>query len=243
MIAYDLYREQKIFLRAMLRDMEKLDQSAGVGTFFFNYSQAIKSQYRIMLYTMLESVIMQSFQDIFDKIEENKVHFFNVNRHIQCLYIRAQTRNKERGFDTIVATPFFLDMLNQFKNDGHAIKINLKNDFQGENPFKAGSLNCHKIQNILNDLGIDTKNELKDKIDSLSTRFRLGIGDKIKQNTEARNILTHGEKTFYEYGRDVNINDLKHAYLATNLFLFIYLRKIKNYISSKGYVKNDKNEN
>lgn len=243
MIAYDLYREQKFFLRAMLRDMEKLDQSARAGTFFSKYSQAIKSQYRIMLYTILESVVVQSFQDIFDNIIEDKIHFFKTSRQIQCFYIKAKTKNKERDFNQIVSDQNFIDILNQFQDDKHILSVNFKKDFQRENPLNAGSLDCEEIQKKLNKLGIDTKNELKDQINSLSARFRLNLREEVKKNTEARNILAHGEKTFYEYGRDVDINDLKHAYLATNLFLFIYLRKIKNYISSKGYVKNDKNEN
>lgn len=227
----------------MLGDMEKLDQSIETNTFFSKYSQTIKSQYRIMLYTMLESVYMQGFQDIFDSMIEDKIHFFKTNKQMQCFYIKAKTKNKERHFNQIVGDQKFIDVLNQFRDDEHILSIDLKNDFQKENPLKAGSLDCQDIVKRLDKLGIATKKELEDEISSLSRRFCLSVGEEIKQNTEARNILAHGEKTFYEYGKDITTKDLKRAYLATCLFLLIYLIKIKKYMSSKGYVKNDANGN
>ncbi len=136
MESWTIYKEQKSFLKDLLKDMEVMDKENN-NNFYNKYAQSIKSKFVIMLYTMLESVIVQSLQDIFDHIKQNKISFYDLHDNMKKIYLQAKIKNKERHFNAIIANDL-IEVIKQLGNE--MVEINLKNDFNNENPFSAGSV-------------------------------------------------------------------------------------------------------
>lgn len=227
MESQEIYTQQKEFLKDFLKDIEKMDIEEN-NVFYNNYKQIIKSQFIIMLYTFLESVIMQSLQDIFDDIKQTKICFHNLKDEVKKIYIKAKIKNKERHFNQIVAE----DLIEVIKKlSGGKVDIDLKKDFTNENPFNAGALNYQNIDNyiiknfVLKNIDIDGYNKI----------FKIGIQEKIKENTENRNKLAHGEISFQDFGKNITIKELRIRYLSIVIYLYRYLKSVENYINNKGY--------
>lgn len=228
MESQEIYMQQKEFLKDFLKDIEKIDIEEN-NIFYNNYKQIIKSQFIIMLYTFLESVIMQSLQDIFDHIKQAKICFHNLKDEVKKVYIKAKIKNKERHFNQIIAEDLIRVIKQLHKNE--SIDINLKIDFDGENPFNAGALNYrnidkHIIKNfVLNNIDINEYNKF----------LGINIQDKIKINTEDRNKLAHGEISFQDFGKNITIKELRIRYISIVIYLCKYLKSIENYINNQGY--------
>ncbi len=227
MESWTIYKEQKSFLKDLLKDMEVMDKENN-NNFYNKYAQSIKSKFVIMLYTMLESVIVQSLQDIFDHIKQNKISFYDLHDNMKKIYLQAKIKNKERHFNAIIANDL-IEVIKQLGNE--MVEINLKNDFNNENPFSAGSINCKNIKSnilnkiILSDIDVNKFNRL----------CEINIQLTIKINTEDRNKLAHGEISFQDFGKDITIKGLKERYLSIVIYLHKYLQNIKKYIANQGY--------
>lgn len=231
-----LYLEQKLFLRDLLKDMDRLEQKND--EFYSKYSKILKAQFILMLYTTLESVVIQSIQDIFDKITEEKTHFYSLNKHFQKLYIKAKIKNKERDFNQVLGDEDFLTLLCKLNNKKNIASIECKKDFEGENPFKAGSLNIKIInKEILKKIGIDCD---ESKIDQYCRKLKCNIRCKISNISDNRNKLAHGEISFQDCGRNISIKDLRESYISLFSYLSYYLKIIANYIQSRSYLNNEK---
>ncbi len=147
MQAKELYLEQKSFLKGLLRDMNRLEQENN--KFYADYSQTLKSQFVLMLYTTLESIVMQSIQDIFDVIKQEKRSFYELNNAFKKIYFKAKIIDKARHFNEIVSDKNFLKIIDIIAHK-QTIEITPKEDFKNENPFKASSLDMKNIkENIL----------------------------------------------------------------------------------------------
>lgn len=231
-----LYLEQKRFLRDLLKDMDRLEQKND--EFYSKYSKILKAQFILMLYTTLESVVIQSIQDIFDKITEEKTHFYSLNKHFQKLYIKAKIKNKERDFNQVLGDEGFLTLLCELNNKKNIASVECKKDFEGENPFKAGSLNIKVInKEILKKIGIDCD---ESKIEEHRKKSGRDIKGKVSRISNDRNKLAHGEISFQDCGKNISIKDLRESYISLFSYLSYYLKIIANYIQSRSYLNNEK---
>lgn len=230
MESWKIYKEQKSFLKDLLKDMEVMDKENN-NNFYNKYAQSIKSKFVIMLYTMLESVIMQSLQDIFDHIKQNKIHFHDLHDNMKKIYFKAKIKNKERHFNAILADNL-IEVIEQLNNG--IVEIKLKKDFNNENPFNSGSLNYKNIKdNIL--AMLISSDDIDGNINKFNKCFKINIQETIGINTEDRNKLAHGEKSFQDFGSNITVSILKKRYISIVIFLRKYLRSIEYYIINKGY--------
>ncbi|EAI6632448.1 hypothetical protein KQS24_000395 [Campylobacter jejuni] len=230
MESWTIYKEQKSFLKDLLRDMETMDKGNN-NSFYNKYAQSMKSKFVIMLYTMLESVIMQSLQDIFDHIKQNKISFYDLHDNMKKIYFQAKIKNKERHFNAIVADNL-IEVIEQLNNG--VVEINLKKDFNSENPFNAGSLNYKNVKdNILAILM--SSDSIDSNINKFNKYFKINIQEVIGVNTKDRNKLAHGEKSFQDFGSNITVDDLKKRYISIIIFLHKYLKNIEYHIINKGY--------
>lgn len=228
MESQEIYTQQKEFLKDFLKDIEKMDIGEN-NVFYNNYKQIIKSQFIIMLYTLLESVVMQGLQDIFDHIKQTKTCFYDLKDEVKKIYVKAKIKNKERHFNQILGE----DLIELIKKlyEIKKVDIDLKKDFTNENPFNAGALNYQNIDKyiiknfVLNDIDVSEYNKI----------FRIKIQETIKENTENRNKLAHGEISFQDFGKDITIKELRIRYISVIIYLYKYLKSIKNYINNQGY--------
>ncbi|MCW1360049.1 MAE_28990/MAE_18760 family HEPN-like nuclease [Campylobacter sp. CCS1377] len=230
MESWTIYKEQKSFLKDLLRDMETMDKRNN-NAFYNKYAQSIKSKFVIMLYTILESVVVQSLQDIFDYIKQNKIRFHDLNDNMKKIYFKAKIKNKERHFNAIVADNL-IEVIKQLNNG--IVEINLKKDFNNENPFNAGSLNYKNIKDDILAMLISS-DSIDSNINKFNKYFRINIQEIIRKNTEDRNKLAHGEKSFQDFGSNITVDDLKKRYISIIIFLHKYLKSIEYYIINKGY--------
>lgn len=230
----DLYFEQRKFLKALLKDMEKLEQKHD--SFYSDYQQILKSQFVLMLYTTIESVVMQSIQDIFDIIKQEKRHFYDLTNNIKQIYFKAKINNKERNFNQIVKDGRFLSLLDEFKETNSIVEIIIKQDFEQENPFKAGSLDCKNIKEYIFG-ALEIEDNITTNLKKWNHILKQDIASCIQNDIKvSRNALAHGEISFNNFGKDKSIKDLKKYYISVNIFLFYYIKSIQLYVSEKKYV-------
>ncbi|WP_395148611.1 MAE_28990/MAE_18760 family HEPN-like nuclease [uncultured Helicobacter sp.] len=225
----NIYRT-KSFLRDLLQDMVVMDKDNN-NAFYNKYKQSIKSKFVIMLYTMLESVVMQSLQDIFDHIKQSNIKFYDLTDNMKKIYFKAKIKNKERHFNTIISDSL-IEVIKHLNKS--AVEINLKNNFNNENPFNAGSLDYKNIkEKILKVLGL--QDSIDDSIDKFSKRFKINIKEEIQNNAQVRNKLAHGEASFQDFGKSITIYDLQKRYASIVIYLYKYLKSIEMYINTQGY--------
>lgn len=217
MQAKELYLEQKSFLKGLLRDMNRLEQ-----------------------YTTLESIVMQSIQDIFDVIKQEKRSFYELNNALKKIYFKAKIIDKARHFNEIVSDKNFLKIIDIIAHK-QTIEITPKEDFKNENPFKASSLDMKNIkENIFKNFNID-ESKLTNIVEKWNAKLKMSISESIREIKKARNQLAHGEISFQDFGKNRSIQDLKKYYVAISIFLFHYLQNIKQYILQQSYLES-KNE-
>ena len=238
----DLYFEQRKFLKALLKDIsyeEKKEKEGVKNEFYHNYNQTIKSQFVLMLYTTLESVVMQSIQDIFDKIKQEKRNFYMLNKNLKKIYVKSKVMNRDRSFNDILGDNknSFLTQLECIKHKNCIIDINCNKDFGHQNPFGTGSLDYYKItESILKTLNIEYE-VLNEGINLASKNYKYNIRENIKEIKEARNKLAHGEQSFQDFGKDKSINDIEKYFVSINIFLYFYLKNIQIYIDNRNYLR------
>lgn len=235
MQSQSLYLGQRTFLKALLKDMEDLELKHD--TFYNSYKQTIKAQFVLMLYTTIESVVMQSIQDIFDIIKIEKRHFYDLNNHIRQVYFKAKISNKERNFNQILKDEKFLSLLEVMRKIDSIVEIKTKEDFKQENPFKAGSLDFKHIKKYIFDtLGIN--DNITQSLNKWNNILKCDIVSCIKEDIkDSRNSLAHGEISFNEFGRGKSIKDLRKYYISTSIFLCYYIKSIQLYIEEQQYLK------
>lgn len=232
----DLYLEQRRFLKALLKDMEDLEQKHD--TFYNSYKQTIKAQFVLMLYTTIESVVMQSIQDIFDIIKIEKRHFYDLNNHIRQVYFKAKISNKERNFNQILKDEKFLSLFEAIRKTDSIVEIEAKKNFKQENPFKAGSLDYKNIKKYIFDaLGIN--DNITQSLNKWNSILKCDIASCIKEDIkDSRNSLAHGEISFNDFGKGKSIKDLRKYYISASIFLCYYIKSIQLYIKKQQYLKN-----
>lgn len=234
MQAKELYLEQKSFLKGLLRDMNRLEQENN--KFYIDYSQTLKAQYVFMLYTALESVVIQSIQDIFDTITLEGRKFYELNDALKRIYFKAKITNKTRHFNEIVSDENFLKIIDTIVHK-QTIEITPKEDFKNENPFKASSLDMKNIkENIFKNFNID-ESKLTNIVEKWNIKLKMSISELLREIKKARNQLAHGEMSFQDFGKNKTIQDLKKYYTAISVFLFYYLQSIEQYIAKQSYLE------
>ncbi len=182
MQAKELYLEQKSFLKGLLRDMNRLEQENN--KFYADYSQTLKSQFVLMLYTTLESIVMQSIQDIFDVIKQEKRSFYELNNALKKIYFKAKIIDKARHFNEIVSDKNFLKIIDIIAHK-QTIEITPKEDFKNENPFKASSLDMKNIkENIFKNFNID-ESKLTNIVEKWNAKLKMSISESIREIKKA----------------------------------------------------------
>ena len=232
MQSMDYYCQYKNDLKNMLSSLEYED-SKDNNQFYKKFSQIIKSQFILMLYTTLESIVMTSIQDIFDDINQKQYNFYHLTNKLKQIYIKFNVKHKERHFNEIIYNNDFMDIFNRIERK-ETVNIELFNEENKENPFSAGSLDYSSIyENILKkfDITID-----REKFNKYSNRIKRNILKDIENIKNYRNQLAHGEKTFEEIGKTITISDLKKYFCSWIIFLREYLKSIQSYINKQGYM-------
>lgn len=220
---YDDYRS---FFKKMLYELQEAEIQS-TDSFYNNFKQVIKSQFILMLYTTIESVVMTGIQDIFDDISTKKYNFYNLRDEVKKIYLKFNIKNKERHINNIIDRDM-IEILDKIEKE-EIVNISLLTNLNNENPFSAGSLDCKSIrENILEKFGIDT-------IDENTFKKCHNTLQNIVQIKDYRNKLAHGEETFENIGRNITIDTLKEYFLSWSMFLRKYVKNIQKYITNEEY--------
>lgn len=230
-----IYRQYKIELKKMLCSLENED-NIGTNQFYNDFKYIIKSQFMLMLYTTLESIVMTSIQDIFDDIYQKQYNFYHLTDKLKQIYLKFNVKHKERHFNQIISDNNFINIFDRIKRN-EIVNIDLfnneDNNQNNENPFSSGSLDYKNINEcILKKFGINID---KNEFNRYSKKTRGDILKNIENMKNYRNQLAHGEKTFDEIGRNITIKDLKEYFLSWIILLRKYLKSIQSYIDKQEY--------
>ncbi|GMB96759.1 MAE_28990/MAE_18760 family HEPN-like nuclease [Helicobacter sp. NHP22-001] len=228
--------KQSVFLKDFLRGLSLRDSSQELvglkssDRFYSKYRSTLHAQFILMLYTTLESVVIQSVQDVFDVIKDQRICFERLNKEIQKIYIKIKCPiddNKSRE-------EVFLSILGMLKKE-KIVDVQCQKPFKRGNPFKRGSLHVKHINDhILEKIGIN-----RFVFEIYHKNLRCNIVEKISEISETCNKLAHGAESFQEYGSRLGIQDLRQYFCALCYYMHAYLRCIAKYIQQKGYLKNE----
>jgi hypothetical protein len=174
----------------------------------------LKANFFLILYNLIEAIIRESIQEIYDSMERDKLSYKLTRPEIQKIMINHRCKQIRESNSTNFAREIeklLADAIDDVvvKMDADSIPI-------------SGSLDARKIREIAKIFGF-----------SETTKKAKGADLLIVKNQ--RNSLAHGESTFSECGRVYNINDLERIKDDVIWFLEDILKNIKAYIDAGDY--------
>lgn len=176
---------------------------------------ALKATIFVMLYNLIEGVIMQSFEKIFDLISNNVSDFSVLNDKLQQLYIKPYTK---RLNDT--------NKIVEFIGKTSILHKLTFEQYSNENELFSGNLDAMKIRTLLKMLGVQYEYHSKNE-------------HKLCEIKNYRNQLAHGEKSYSELGRNYTIRDLIKYRDATFDYINGYINIIEKYLNEGGYLQSN----
>lgn len=167
----------------------------------------------LILYNLIESTVRNSIIEIYDKIEDEEISFDKLSENLRKIWIKQKSlllKEKTNKPNALIETisEVALEILNR-----ETIKLDKKNlDI-------SGSLDAQKIRDLADKIGFKrTKNG----------RILVDIKNK-------RNRLAHGERTFYDVGKDYTVKEIIDFKNETFNYLSDVITKIESFISEKRY--------
>lgn len=212
---FDIYNERKkeldLYYAALVEiENNKIEKENNVNHNKFihiynaDFSKILKSNFILLIYNLIEAVIVNAFQDIYNNIKKEKCNYNLIIPEIKNLWSKKQLKLKE----------------NKNKNK-HEIIDTIINDIielSKEHIEKKGNFDDNVIRSICKEHGIKYS-----KCDGSKLGF-------VKNN---RINLAHGIMSFSECGRDLTTNDLKEIMDSVLKFIESILNDMKEYHDNK----------
>jgi len=221
----DRVKELELYFSA-LEELSELENAHPNQLFLQSeFLKMLKSSALIMIYNLMESTIVNVFEEIYDSFDKQGITYNMACKEIQDVWFSfmfKQVYQQESHY-------------NSYKKKAKEITISILSN----EPLKLnrnamsgyGNFDAEKIRKICHEHGIMLKN-----IDKIKGQYVL------KEVKEQRNLLSHGGKSFTECGRDYTINDLKKKKDGVIEFLKEILVEIQEYKDNEVYLYRHKNE-
>jgi len=159
---------------------------------------------------LVESTITNTIIALYDIINDDNLNFCQLSENVQMYWAKFQIKSILGG-----------KSLEKFFRSAQSLAENMDIIFKQDWLNFSGNLDAKKIRKIANELGFE---------EPVNGRELLDIKNK-------RNRLAHGERTFYDIGKDYTVNDIKILSDSVQNFLEDFINKAEIFISQQQYKK------
>ena len=168
----------------------------------------------LILYNLMESTVRNSIIEIYDEIKEKGIGYEELSTNLQQIWINQKIDNLKEG---------------SFKHDTLRTSIqNIADDIltkeiivlSNNNIDISGNIDAQEIRKLADSFGF---------LKSRDGRYLVNIKEK-------RNHLAHGEKTFYDIGKDFTFNELNSYKENTFDYLIDVINNIEKFIEDEKYL-------
>lgn len=194
-------REQEV--AEYIAHLETLEQQVGLSPTLMN---TMKSSALLMIYNIVESTMTNLVQDLFDHLQAQNVPFDSLNDTMKTLVL---SYTKRRNPTTLVS-----------KMTASAINLVVA-CFDRSDVF-SGNLDCAKIRETLNEVGIKSQHTYKEPA--------------LRKVKDERNELAHGNKSFSDCGKTYTAKQLREYHIKTTAMLRRVIGDFENFLNTKAYV-------
>lgn len=178
---------------------------------------SIKANVILMLYNAVESTVTSCLKKIHERIRNDRVIYTDLSYQLKKImasyygYSMDKAANIDAKMDIALQ---FADFVNSTSNFDVSY-----DDLTKKYQLYSGNLDSKEINNVLKKYGV----QFSEKCSELQT---------IKRD---RNILSHGEMSFEEIGRELSIQQLQEMSNRTFCFLNKMIDAILAFLENEGY--------
>ena len=206
------------FLSSVLsEDIHLHSASTGIGQpVDVEVQKILKANFFLILYNLIEAIIRESIQEIYDSMARDKLSYKLTRPEIQKIMISNKCKQIRESSSTnfvIAIEKLLADAI-----DDAIVKL------EADSIPISGSLDAQKIREIAKIFGFS----------ETTKKAKRGGADLLIVKTQ-RNSLAHGVSTFSDCGRNYNINELERIKDDVIFFLEDILKNINAYIDAKEY--------
>lgn len=172
----------------------------------------------LSLYNIIESTVTNTLTRIHDEINSNKVNYNNLSKEIKDLAIIYFYKHKEKRadiHDSMEALHHTLDLL---RGKGY-FEIPYSQMMESYQLY-SGNLDARSIRKVMKKYGITISEQ---------------HGKHLKNIKDGRNTLSHGNKSFEEFGRDLVILQLENYKDDVKKFLTEVITESQSFITGKKF--------
>lgn len=187
---------------------------------YFNkeFIKILKANTLIMIYNLVESTVMGSIQEVYDKLKSEDITYAIARKEIKDIWFSYKFN---QVYDQLAHFNSYKEKALEIVNSillGETIELDKKAT------SISGNIDAQKIRNLCSEHGITFK---------VDKSCHGGMVLETVKNK--RNELAHGTLSFAECGRDYTIGELESIKSETITFLSGFLNGIKKYYDEKGY--------
>jgi hypothetical protein len=206
------------FLNSVLStDIHLHSTSTGIGQpVDVEVQKILKANFFLILYNLIEAIIRESIQEIYDSMARDKLSYKLTRPEIQKIMINHKYK-QIRESNSVNFVREIQEILSDVIDDAIVM-------LEADSIPISGSLDARKIREIAKTFGFSEKTK----------KAKRGGADLVTVKNQ-RNSLAHGESTFSDCGRNYNINELERIKDDVIFFLEDILKNISAYIEAKDY--------
>lgn len=221
MLIYSVEQDYRLRLREVKQHLDLIKQiEAGIviPPELLNIS-VLKSSIILGLYNNIESTITQILTVFHDEINVSNICYDNLSLNIKELVLVYFYKHKEKRADIHSSLDVLHHTVDLVRGTG-TFKISYKDMIESYQLY-SGNLDARSIRKVMKKYGID-----------ISETY----GKKLKAIKDGRNTLSHGNKSFEEYGRDHVFSVLRQYFEDVEYFLDEVMEEAKKFIDEKKYL-------
>lgn len=180
----------------------------------------LASSIMLMIYNMIESIVSDILIKIYNEFENKNLQYDLLKDSVQK-HIANNIKDAEGTFQDKILK---LSRIGLFK---WIYSLRGKNQDIGQKPT------C-----INNNIDDEVIKRITRELDIKRDWQQLSNLNEFEEIRMTRNKLTHGAKSFSEYGKSVRLNDIKKKKESVYNFLLHLINITQNYLQKKQYLKN-----
>jgi hypothetical protein len=178
----------------------------------------LRSSVIINLYNIIESTITQTLTEFHNEINASDVCYDELSRHIKDLALIYFYKHKAKRADIHESIDVLHHTVNLVRGTG-TFKVPYLKMIESYQLY-SGNLDARSIRKVMGKYGIQ-----------ISETY----GGKLKGIKDGRNTLSHGNKSFEEFGRDIVVPMLEEYIIDVESFLDEVITEGKRFIDEKLY--------
>lgn len=162
----------------------------------------------VMIYSLAESTALAAVEYIYDHLKDMQVSYDSLNDNFKERILK-DFKKKQMSPSQFIKN-----------NSQEPVNRSIINESLDKKAFFSGNVDKRKIKNTFK---------------NFSFLFETKSGGNLEKVKEARQQLTHSEKSFARYGRDISLEELRLIAEDTKKYFDEFLQHLRRYIDDEKY--------